>query len=274
MPPPVSSPVTGRAAADPPGGLITPDQVEHIPWSVLGPEFLTAWGRPTRGGQVVVEPEAVEIIGQNGSGKSWFERTILLGRARTRHAYTVIIATKQADATLSGMGWPIISHWPPGYTQQQVIFWAKRRGIGKAGRAVQRDKVLQVLTALWKPDSNVVLAIDEITYLCKDLGLMVEMETYYREARSLGITIVASTQRGAGVTRWMHSESKWTVCFAPKDQMDAERTAEILGNRKQFVPILASLDKGKYEFLILHNLSGQMYVSWIDVQEPARTYPR
>ena len=62
---------------------------ERAPWSEIGPEFIRIWGRP-RG---KVQPEHVEIVGPTGSGKSWWEATVLLERARVKQSGIIIIAT-------------------------------------------------------------------------------------------------------------------------------------------------------------------------------------
>lgn len=239
---------------------------ERVPWSQLGPDFFEAWGYPHREWM----PEHLEILGGTGTGKSFFEKTILMERARLRGSHVVIVATKPADRTLQSMGWPIVTSWPPTRKWRdrrptdQVIFWAKAGGLSKEGRAQQKQKVQGLLSELWVPDSNLIVAFDEIAYIEQELGLRVTVETYYREARALGITIVASTQRPQGVTRYMHSESTWSVFFAPKDEDDAERMAQVAGNKAYYLRVLSELDRSKYEFLLVHNLTGEACISSID----------
>lgn len=235
-------------------------QIQRVPWSVLGPEFIRAWGYP-RGERM---PEHLEILGQTGSGKSYFERTILMQRAAARGSHIVVVATKPADATLAGTGWPIIDSWPPPYGKNQVIYWAKAKGIDSSAQVEQRKKVLDLLNKLWQPNANIVLALDEVAYLNDELHLRPQLTRYYRESRTLGITIVSSTQRPQGVPRYMHSEAGWSVFFAPKDEEDAERMAQVAGSKRIYTPILLTLNREKYEFLIVHNLTGAQYISWID----------
>jgi len=239
-------------------------EVERIPWSVLGPHFLHEWGYPTRGGKRARQAEHVEVLGSTGSGKSKWISTMVAERARLRGSHVVVIATKPDDETLRDQGWPVIDTWPPSYGQHQVIYWPKAKGLTRAALARQKAKVLELLQRLWKPRSNIIVVFDEIAYISDDLGLRVEVVRYYREARALGITVVASTQRPQGVPRYMHSESRWTVCFAPKDDDDAERMAQVLGGKRAYMPILKQLDGTKYEFLIVNNLTKQMYISWLD----------
>lgn len=233
-----------------------------MPWEELGPDFLEAWGRP--GGNF--QPEHVGIYGPTGCGKSFFERYILEARAKLRGSHVVILLTKPADKTIMSMHWPIVTTWPPSQWKRenaQVIYHAGSNGLTRSARARQSEKVEELLDALWHPDANVVLAIDEVAYVEQELGLKTHVTTYYREARTLGITMVASTQRPAGVSRAVHSESAWAVAFAPKDEDDAERLAQILGDKKHFRDVLMDLDREKREFVLVHNLTREAYISHI-----------
>lgn len=243
--------------------LKSPSTPERVSWQELGPEFYRSWGFP--GGKW--EPEHLEILGPTGSGKSYFEATILKERARLRGSHIVVIATKPADKTVSALGWPVVTKWPPNQWKKesaQVIFWAKASTPDERGIASQRAQVNDLLHKLWHADSNIIVAFDELAYIEQDLQLKAIVTRYYREARALGITIVASTQRPQYVSRYMHSESTWAVFFAPKDEDDAERVAQVAGNKKYYVPVLTSLDRAKREFLMVNNLTRQAYISHLD----------
>lgn len=231
--------------------------IERVPWEQMGPEFIRAWGRPN--GRL--DPEHLTVYGKSGSGKSYFVIYVLKQRALARGAHVVAVLTKRADKTLLKTGWPVIETWPPGYNQNQVIFWAKAKGLSAMHRVPQRRKVQLLMDHLWQPNSNIVVYWDEIPYVENQLRLKGELETFYREGRSHGITNVASMQRPSGVSRLAHSEAGWTVCFAPKDADDRKRVAEILGDRSRFMAILDSLDRTKHEFLIRHDLTGETYIS-------------
>lgn len=237
---------------------------DRVPWDELEPDFMAAWGFPN--GEFM--PEHLEIDGPTGSGKSHFVKHIVQRRAELRGSHVVIIATKPADRTLSSLGWLTTRTWPPrtGWRDKrktaQVIFWPPG-GLSKEAKQRQRDAIEDLLVKLWKKDSNIVVVFDEISYIQNELGLRTMIETYLREGRTLGITVVASTQRGQGVTRYMHSESTWTVAFAPKDDDDAERMAQILGNKLYFMRVLRDLNADKHEFVIVHNRTKQAYISSI-----------
>lgn len=247
---------------------------QRVPWELLGPDFIDAWGRP--GGKW--QPEHMEILGPTGCGKSYFEKHILLERVRVRRSHVVILLTKPADKTLAQLDWPVVTKWPPNewnHKNRQVLFHAKSTGLGKGARARQAEQVEQLLDGLWHPDANVILAVDEIAYVEQELGLRTHMTTYMREGRTLGITVVASTQRPAGVSRAVHSETAWVAAFAPKDQDDAERMAQILGEKKHYTEVLMDLDREKREFVLVHNLTREAYISHIPgPKKPAKTAPK
>lgn len=272
----MTTPLTGRSS----GELLRRRlrEPERVKWqSGLGEQFIESWGRP-RGKPM---PEHLSIYGMTGSGKSYFEQWVLRERARRRGSHTVILATKPADKTLSSMGWPIVTKWPPGYGQNQVIYWAKQPGKPGDPEGLHRQQaaVRHLLDELWQDRANIVLAIDEVAYLVEDLQLRRVVTRYYREARALGITIVGTTQRPAGVVRQMHSEAGWQVAFAPTDEDDAKRMAEVLGNRRFYMEVLGTLDREKYEFLLIRKLTGESYISSIPKpkrarkQEPAAVQP-
>lgn len=237
---------------------------EYVPWEELGPEFFAAWGYP--GGEF--KPEHMAIYGQTGRGKSFFEAYILRERARLRNSRIVVIATKPADKTLTRMGWPVVSTWPPktGWSKKKdhyrrVIFWAKADQLDQAAQDRQAMKIREVLQDLWVPDSNTVVVFDEVAYIEVELKLGVIVSRYLREGRALGITVVVTTQRPANVSRTVHSETTWSVFFAPKDEEDAERLAQIAGNKTYFKRALNELDATNYEFLLVHNFTGEYFIS-------------
>lgn len=240
--------------------------VERVPWEQLGPEFLRSWGWP--GGRF--DPEHLTVYGKSGSGKTYFVREILKQRAESRGSHIVVVATKRADSTLTGYGWPVVQDWPPGYGEHQVIFWARAKGISAEHRVPQRAKVKKLMDQLWRPRSNIVVYWDELPYLEKDLRLGTELATFYREGRANGITNVAATQRPAYVSRLAHSEAGWTVAFAAKDQDDRKRVAEVFGNRSGYIEIIEGLDQTRHEFLMRHDRTGEAYISHL----PARKTPR
>lgn len=260
---------TRTTASSPPPSSAELPEIAREPWSLLGPEFIAAWGRP-RG---VNQPEHLEILGPTGSGKGVFLRDICLERARRRATHFIFICTKNADKTTRSMGWPIVSDFRGVMKYDQVIFWPRTAAIGAKRRAYQNAKILDLLNRLWQEDANVVVVFDEWIYI---ENLSVELRetllTYLREGRSHGITCVMGKQRVQGAQRDMHSESDWKVAFKMNDRADNERLAELFGEKKLWLPVVESLDRESFEFLIQHKLDGATYISRVD--RPVKAPPR
>jgi hypothetical protein len=259
---PISRSTPRRVSASP--ALV----VERIPWSELGPEFIAVWGRP-RG---VNQPEHLEILGPTGSGKSFFLVQILHERARRRGTHIVFIATKQADATVRAMGWPIVSDWRGVTKYDQVVYWPRTAKLGRERRAYQAAKIKDLLDHLWTEDSNTLVVFDEAAYIeGLDSDLKADVQMYEREGRSHGIGLVLGKQRVQGVQRDMHSETDWKIAFKMNDTNDNERLAELFGTKKEWLPVIDSLDRENHEFIIQHKLTGNQYISWVD--KPIRIHP-
>lgn len=63
----------------------------------------------------------------------------------------------------------------------------------------------------------------------------------------------------------MHSETPWTVLFVPADFDDRQRFAELLGSRKDWLPVFDMIDPMNNEFIIRHTKTGDTFISWVDI---------
>jgi hypothetical protein len=176
----------------------------------------------------------------------------------------VLVVTKADDAVFGKLGWPVVSNADEIDTSN-VVFWPRTRKTGMDRRAFHEVKIRGLLDRLWQPQANTIVGFDEVGYvesLSGDMRALVQM--YWREARSLGITVVAMKQRPQGALRDMHSETYWTASFAPKDRSDAERFAELFGHRRDWLPVFDGLDATRHEFILRHSRSREAYISWVD----------
>jgi nucleoside-triphosphatase THEP1 len=236
---------------------------ERVPWSELGPEFAKVWGRADPQDP---QPEHMEIVGQNGSGKSYLMCTALQDRQKARKSGAVIVCTKKADKVFAKLGWPVVDTVDGVRKHPNVIYWPHTKRMGNERRAFHDASVSRLLHELWKEDANVIVAFDEVGYvesLSSDMKALVQQ--YWREARSLGITVLGMKQRPQGALRDMHSEAYWTAAFKPKDRADLERWAELFGARRDWMPVFDSLDRQKREFIIGNPVHDEAFISWVDV---------
>lgn len=237
-------------------------QIQRIPWSSLGPEFAIIWGRADPENP---QPEHVEVIGMTGSGKSEFAMKINQERMIVRNPREIMIVTKQEDDIFGNLGWPIVERFDDLKKHRQCIYWPKTDKLGDERKAFHEKLLYEFLTRCWKKKAWLTVTFDEIAYV-ESLSPRVKqlVGMWWREARSMKITIVAMKQRPQGVLRDMHSESGWTAAFKPKDEDDAERFAELLGNKRVWQPVMDAMNADNHEFVIKHTRTGIAYISWID----------
>jgi DNA helicase HerA-like ATPase len=232
--------------------------LQRVKWRDLEKDFLLAWGRP----EGRIESEHVSILGPTRSGKTYFETYVVQKRRELRGTNVMIIATKPADGTLKKTGWPIIRKYPPEYGKHEAfILWPQAVRHANEARAIQAQTIYEALTDIWHEDSNTIVVFDEIAYVEQELKLKVLIERYWREAASLGISVMATTQRPRNVTRYMWSEASWLVAFRPDDEDEAKRVAEILGGRRLYTETLLSL--ARHEFVIVNRREREAYISRI-----------
>lgn len=246
----------------PSAAVAEPADPPRAPWSAVGESFTAAWGYADGS----FDPEHLEILGPSGSGKTYFEATVLQERVQRRGSAVVFIATKPADKTILKLGWPIVDTWKGVTKNRQVIFWPRTELLGEAWVAYMAAKIEDLLARLWRAKAKVILVFDEIA-TSEELSTRLKLiiKRYWREARSVGITIVAMKQRPQGIQRDMHSEAAWIAAFKPKDEDDAMRVAQVMGSKRRWLPVLMGLDRHRREFVLLHSRSGDAVITWIDV---------
>jgi hypothetical protein len=235
------------------------NSLENVSWDDIGPEFYERWGWP-KGKR---EAEHVAILGPTGSGKSVLQTEIVKERSRRRGSFVTILATKPADKTITKLGWPIIRKWPPPYDKApKHVFWPLS---GKPGDSLveQQQEIRFFLDSIWEPEANRVVLFDEIAYIEDELRLKQVIARYWREARSLGITIIAGTQRPRFVSRYMFTEPTWVFAFSPTDEEEAKRVAQICGSQKRFIDELMNL--GPHEFVLANKRTKQAYISKLNL---------
>ena len=245
---------------------------ERVPWSQVSPEFIAHWAPPTGNNR-----EHLEIVGPSGSGKTHLLLTMLQDHYRSEEQFradndgkrigtgAILLVTKQDDDVFRKLGWPVVHNADEVKDITNVVMWPRTRKTGTARREYHEARIRPLLERLWQPRANRILAFDEVGYVESLSGeIRADVQMYWREARSMGIQVVGMKQRPQGALRDMHSETFWTVVFRPKDRSDAERFAELLGHRRDWVPVLDDLSLDRHEFVVRHSRSDGAYISWVD----------
>ena len=178
--------------------------VAHVPWSDFYPRFARSWK----------QGEHVALVGPTGQGKTTLALAILPIRT-----YTVILATKPADATLAHLrhhGWVIVDRWRRRGDENRLVLWPKSRGLHDSAR---QAKVLdQGLDAMYRATGWTIL-VDDTQYLAS-IGLRHTLSTLWINARSNKVTIVGGSQRPVWVPREMWSQSSHLFIFGTTDRDD------------------------------------------------------
>jgi energy-coupling factor transporter ATP-binding protein EcfA2 len=227
--------------------------VERAPWD----DFIEDFTRAHKLG------DHVSIIGPTGEGKSTLGLAILEERKEARDSHIVIIATKPKDETLSRMGWPIITQWPPSYGQNQVILWPRFGSDPESAPMKQRKVIQPALVSIFNDGSRVVY-FDEAWYLDEKMKLGGMIDQYLTQGRSNQLTVIIGTQRPRNVPRTIFSEPAWVFFFRTRDNDELKRVSEIGGSVDTAMVRDEIQSLEKYEFLCIRKDTGEMVRSKVE----------
>lgn len=224
--------------------------IPRVKWSRLRWWFIDAW-----------DPgEHLSVIGPTGSGKSFVALDVLKARASRRDAHVLALATKRRDETMTDLGWPIITQWPPTWDQRQgrrIILWPP---YGKASTDVARKREIftEALDEVLE-EGGWTVYVDEAIYLTETLKMRPILDEYWNTARSAGITVVAASQGVSWVPRAALTQQQWLIAFRFSDEETLSDVARVAGSRQRYRDVIGSLRE--YEFLLVHTRSGLAYIS-------------
>lgn len=178
--------------------------------------------------------EHMTLVGTTGSGKTTFAREALMLRD-----WVVVLATKARDKELFDQfrkhGYVVKSSWSPFDTQHsRVIFAPPLPGPTKKDKDIQAAAFRRVLIELFQlTRGNWTVYSDEIAYLTNDLGLKTEMDTLYLQGRSLGVTLVAATQRPRAIPRNIFAQATWFGLWRIPNAEDRLSASDLVGGYQQ-----------------------------------------
>jgi hypothetical protein len=204
------------------------DDAPLVPWADFLPRLKWRQG------------EHVALIGPTGQGKSTLALELL-----PRRDWTAIIATKPADRTLSGLrkeGYVRTATWPaPNPDARRVLLWPAWRT--PADDARQRAAIDHALHRVFEARGWCVFA-DDVQYLTEHLKLRRTLVSLWLQARSLGISVVAATQRPRIAPLEMFNQSTHLFLWQTADDEDLRRLGGLGGmSAKRIRSIVAGLPR-------------------------------
>lgn len=223
--------------------------VPHVPWtSFLADHFVWRQG------------EHVSLIGPTGGGKT----TLALGILHRRRN-TVIFASKPRDRTLDGLTkgsrserFTKVATWPPGPLDRRVILWPKSRDLAGARRHQQRV-FHSANQAIYGTGGWCVFA-DDTWYLCQVLKLAGDLEMFYANGRSIGISLVAGIQRPAHVPLMAYDQATHLFFWRDNDESNLRRIGGIgFADSARVRRIVARLPR--HEALYVNTRTGAMVIT-------------
>jgi hypothetical protein len=202
--------------------------------------------------------EHVALIGPTGQGKT----TMLLAMLPLHH-YVVIFGTKPRDDTMDKLiatgGYVRLDRWVPGLDADEYpkrIVWPDAREI----KSVENQKLVfaDAFARIYR-EGGWTVAIDELWYFGNDgpLHMNNEIKLYLQQSRSLGISLVAGTQRPAWVPREIYTQCTHIMFWRINDDEDIRSIAGIGSANGSVVRELVQ-DLEPFQVLYLNTRTGQM----------------
>lgn len=200
--------------------------------------------------------EHVTVIGHTGSGKSFLARELLPLRT-----YSVVLGAKPRDDVLDGFaadGWHRVERWPAEPQYRRVLLWPRIESRADLDRL--SDTFGQALDDIFVEGAWTVY-VDELLQAIQRLGLTDHLEALWEQGRSLGVSLVGSTQRPAFLPLLAYSQATHLFLYRTTDERDLARLADIGGgiDRRTLRDVVQTLPR--FAFAYVNTRTGEMTVS-------------
>lgn len=189
------------------------------------------------------------LVGAAGSGKTTLSRELLKLRD-----YVVVFGTKTQDASLyeplRRQGFVLVDEWNPQDTRHNKVIY--RPPLRAPTREALAEQALAFHNAMLRvfQVGGWTLYWDEARYLSQTLKLGNEMDLLWLQGRSLGLTIVAGTQRPVSVPLNMFEQSRFLITFRITGRDDRKTMAAYTGVNEPVVTEAAAM-LPPHEFLFV-----------------------
>lgn len=218
-------------------------EAPRIPWDVfLRQAFVWKAG------------EHVGMIGPTGQGK-----TTTLVNILPLKPYVVVFGTKPRDSTMNNLelnGYLKLERWksldPERYPRR--VLWPEATKLDSV--SLQRKVFRDAFSKIYR-EGGWTVALDETWYIINTLKLEHAVKMFLLQARSLGVSLVAATQRPAYVPLEIYDQSTHLFFWRDNDERNLSRISGLSVQSSGLIrSIVSSLDA--HQFLYVNTRTGSM----------------
>jgi energy-coupling factor transporter ATP-binding protein EcfA2 len=199
--------------------------------------------------------EHVALIGPTGQGK-----TTLLTQLLPLHPFVTVFATKPRDESMERLirtGYYPIKRWqsldPAEYPRR--VLWPDASLLNSVNE--QREVFHDAFARIYR-EGGWTVAIDELWYINNVLKLEMDVKLYLLQARALGISLLAATQRPAWVPLEIYDQSTHLFFWRDNDETNLRRLSGISFRSADLIRSVVS-ELERFQVLYINTRTGEMF---------------
>lgn len=203
--------------------------------------------------------EHITIIAPTGGGKTTLMRELIPYRE-----FVMLLVAKARDDTLNGLEGFTDLETPEPWAKKVLIKPPFHKRNPEKTKRVQHEYFRRALLTAFAQENWAVFA-DEVRWLAKDLDLADILIMMLLQGRSLGISMVASTQRPKFIPLEFYDQPTHLMLFKDNDDNNLKRLADIGGtvNRQALMRSVPKLER--HHFLYVNTRTDEIVESKVEL---------